>query len=184
MTRRPLLLLLAVAGCATAAPAPQQPGPLLDPPLPPASLGRELAQSELLTGDFGGRSMRLRVEFEVTAERLVVVGLSLAGLPLFTLEQTVAGISVAGAGVGRLPFDPAYMLADLQLVHWPAAALAPALATRGLALEEQAGRRRVLDQDGRPLVEIVYDDPAGVTRLRHLDHPYSLSIEILDGAIG
>ncbi len=118
----------------------------------------------------------MRVELEVTAERLVVVGLSLAGVPLFTLEQTAAGVSVESAAGDRLPFDPVYMLSDLQLAHWPAEVLAMALAARGLELTEQPGARRVLDRTGRPLVEIAYGE---ATTLRHLDHPYRLRIEAL-----
>ena len=185
MTGRVLpALLLALAGCAAAPASPERTGPLLDPPLSPASLGRDLSRGELLTGDYGGRSRTMRVEIEVTADRLVVVGLSLAGVPLFTLEQTAAGVTVEGAALGRLPFDPAYILADLQLVHWPGDVLGPALAARGLAVEERAGRRRVIDRDGRLLVEITYGRADDVTTLRHLDHPYGLCIEAIDGTAG
>jgi hypothetical protein len=175
MMRR-ALLLLALAGCATPPPATAPAGPVIAPPLPPASLGRELARSELVTGDYGERSYRMRVELEVTAERLVVVGLSLAGVPLFTLEQTAAGLAVDSRVGDRLPFDPAYMLSDLQLVHWPADVLARALTERGLQLELPAGQRRVIDRDGRPLIEIAYGD---VTTLRHLDRHYRLRIETI-----
>jgi hypothetical protein len=174
MTRRAFFLVL-LAGCATQ-PAAERTGPLLDPPLPPASLGRELSASELVTAEHGGRSYRMRVELEVTAERLVVVGLSITGVPLFTLEQTAAGLNVESPAGDRLPFDPAYMLSDLQLVHWPADVLAQALAARGLELAAEPGARRVLDRAGRPLVEIAYDD---ATTLRHLDHPYRLRIEAI-----
>jgi hypothetical protein len=76
------------------------------------------------------------------------------------------------------------MLSDLQLVHWPASVLAPALAARGLRLEDRPDdrRRRVVSQDGRALVEIVYPGPGAgpdVTTLRHLDPPYRLQIEAL-----
>src|ERR671919_367781 len=55
MTGRVLLaLLLALAGCAAAPASPEHTGPLLDPPLSPASLGRDLSRGELLTGDYGG----------------------------------------------------------------------------------------------------------------------------------
>ena len=175
MMRR-ALLLLALAGCATPPPAADPAGPLLAAPLPPASLGRELAQSELVAGDHGERSFTMRVELEVAADRLVVVGLSLAGMALFTIEQTAAGLSVDNSVGDRLPFDPAYMLSDLQLVHWPAGVVAQALAARGLRLEEQPGQRRVTDREGRPLVEIAYGD---ATTLRHLDHPYHLRIETI-----
>jgi len=174
MMRR-AFLLLALAGCTTP-PAAEHTGPLVSPPLPPASLGRELAQGELVTGDYGERSYTMRVELEVAADRLVVVGLSLAGMPLFTIEQTAAGLSVDSSVGDRLPFDPAYMLSDLQLVHWPAGVLAQTLAERGLRLEEQPGQRRVTDREGRPLVEIAYGD---ATTLRHLDHPYHLRIETI-----
>ena len=76
------------------------------------------------------------------------------------------------------------MLSDLQLVHWPTGVLADALAARGLRLEDRPGGdlRRVVDRDGRALVEIVYPAPGAVpavTTLRHLDHPYRLRIETI-----
>jgi hypothetical protein len=174
MRRALIPLLFWLAGCATR--APERSGPLLTPPLPPASLGQELAQSELVTGEHDGRSYAMRVELEVNAERLVVVGLSPAGVPLFTLEQTAGGVSVEGGATGRLPFDPAYMLSDLQLIHWPADVLAPAMAARGLRFEERDGRRRVSERDGRPLVDIAYH---GAITLTHLDRPYRLRIETI-----
>ncbi len=185
MRRHPLIpVLLAIAACAQLPPPPERAGPLLEPPLPPASLGRDLAQSEVVTGEFGDRSYSMRVELEITPERLVVVGLSHLGVPLFTLEQTAADLRVQSSAPGPLPLDPAWMLSDLQLVHWPAGVLADALAARGLRLDDRPGdrRRRAVDPDGRPLVEIVYPMPGAepaVTTVRHLDHPYRLQIETI-----
>jgi hypothetical protein len=182
MSRRALIpILLAIAGCAQLPPPAPRTGPLLEPPLAPATLGQELTLSEVVTGDYGDHSYSMRVELEITPERLVVVGLSHLGVPLFTLEQTAADLRVQSNGRGSLPLDPAWMLSDLQLVHWPAGVLADALAARGLRLEDQPGdhRRRVVDRGGRALVEIVYPAPGAepaVTTVRHLDHPYRLEI--------
>jgi Protein of unknown function (DUF3261) len=177
-------ILFAIASCAQLPPPAERTGPLLEPPLPPATLGQELALSEVVTGDYGDHSYSMRVELEITPERLVVVGLSHLGVPLFTLEQTAADLRVQSNARGPLPFDPARMLSDLQLVHWPAGVLAAALDARRLRLEDRPGDclRRVVDQGGRPLVEIVYPAPGAepaVTTLRHLDHPYRLRIEAI-----
>jgi hypothetical protein len=185
MKARPLIpALLAIASCAQLAPPPERTGPLLEPPLAPATLGRDLALSEVVTGEYGNRSYSMRVELEVTPERLVVVGISHLGVPLFTLEQTAADLTVQSNAHGPLPFDPAYMLSDLQLVHWPAGVLADALAAQGLRLEDRPGDglRRVVDQRGQSLTEIVYPAPGvelAVTTVRHLDHPYRLQIETI-----
>jgi hypothetical protein len=183
VTRRGfVVLVLAIAGCAQLPAPPGRTGPLLDPALPPASLGRELARSAVVTGEYRDRTYSMRVEVEVTPERLVVVGMSHMGVPLFTLEQTSAGVRVQSNARGGPPLDPAHLLSDLQLVHWPAHALEDALASRGLRLLDRPseGVRRVVDRDGGLLVEIVHlrsgDDPA-VTTVRHLDPPYGLRIE-------
>jgi hypothetical protein len=55
---------------------------------------------------------------------------------------------------------PAQVLADLQLVYWPAAALRAELECDGLELIERAqgdGRLRELRRDGETLVAIHYD---------------------------
>jgi len=185
MIGRPLIpILLALAACARASSAPERTGPLPETPLPPASFGRELVLSEVVTGDYGDRSQSMRVELEITPERLVVVGLTHLGVPLFTLEQTAAGLSVRSSAPGPLPFDPRYMLSDLQLVHWPADVLADRLARDGLRLEDRPADhlRRVVDQSGRPLVKIVYPAPGArpsVITVSHRDRSYRLQIETI-----
>ena len=185
MRRGLVTILLVIAGCARLAPpTSDHTRPLLDPLLPPASLGRQLARSELVTGDDGDRTYSMRVELEVTPERLVVVGLSRLGMPLFTIEHTSAGIGVQSSVGGEPPFDPAHLLSDLQLVHWPRGVLEEALAARGLRLLERPGEgvRRVLDRDGQMLVEIVHcpasADP-DLTTVHHFDRPYRLRIETI-----
>ena len=86
-------------------------------------------------------------------------------------------------------FAPAYVLADLQLMHWPLAALAPSLAAAGLRLE-QAGQERRLWQGERLIARVRYKPgrhwPARV-EYENLERRYrltstTLELSTLDGS--
>jgi hypothetical protein len=182
-----LVLAFALAGCAGASAPADSDQPVIYPVLSPDSLGRSLVLSQIVTGEYGEERHTLRVEIEVTRDRLVVVGLTPLGVPLFSFEQKAGSPTIDMTEVpDQVPFDPRHMLSDLQLAYWPTVALTAALARKGLKLEDgrEDGFRRVVDRDGRLLVDILYVDP-GTDRyeivIQHFDHPYRLRIRTIDG---
>lgn len=178
------LVLSALTGCTSPMPRQAEDGLLLRAILPPESLGRRMSLSQLVVGAFQGQSQTLRVEVEVMPTRLVMVGLTPLGVPLFTLVQASGGIEVDAPGAGRLPFDPRHVLSDFQIAFWPAKVLEQRFQSLGLRLADRPadGRRQVLGEDGEILVEVTYLDKASIGGdivIEHFDQPYRLQIETL-----
>ena len=95
--------------------------------LAPASLGYSLSLSQVVTGEYGGDSHSMRFEVEITRKRVVMVGLSLSGVRLFTLKQEAAGLELDTLSGKGPAFDPCYILSDVQLTYWPEGVLRQAL---------------------------------------------------------
>lgn len=81
----------------------------------------------------------LLFQTEVSAQQLVMVGLSATGTRLFSIQLTAGQITASG-----LPTDdglkPEYLLADMQLSLWPASSINQALSGAELV---QIGRAHV-----------------------------------------
>lgn len=179
-------MLLVLSACALSAPQPNvkidTSAALIEALLPPASLGGSLSLSQLIIGEFKDQQYSLHVEVEVTPARLVVVGLSSVGVPLFTLEQIGREITVEALGDDSLPFDPRHMLSDFQISYWPNDALVEALEPWQMTLRGSVagGLREVLSEDGAVLVAVTYPQGADGMRdilIQHFDPVYRLQIK-------
>jgi hypothetical protein len=182
---------MVLAGCAGGIPGAQESvckdGQFLN--LAPSSLGYSLSLSQIVTGQHNGGSHTMRFEVEITPKRVVMVGLSLLGVRMFTLQQDAGGLKVDALNAKGLPIDPCYVLSDMQLTYWPVGVLSRALAPRGLRIKGQGkgARRRVFAADGALLIEIIYPlspGNSGETVVRHLDLPYRLIIKTLEKRVG
>jgi hypothetical protein len=173
-----LLALIPLVACATLSEPPDAGSPLLALDLPPASFGGSMHVSQLVTGEFGGRTEAARFETEIGDDRIVMAAFSVLGVPLFVLEENADGIRLENMTGGELPFDPRYILADFKLVNWPADRLAPALAKVGLHLDNESDPsvRRINAADGALVVDVRIG-PDAITTVEHFDRPYRLQIE-------
>jgi hypothetical protein len=188
--RRLVILFLALVLAACAHPTAKPPaGPLLGEPLPPSSLGYSLILSQVVASQYKGTTHSLRVEVEVSPERLVMVGVSHLGVPLFSLELDGNGLRTTAVSAETLPFDPRYILSDFQLAHWPFELVSRDLERQGYQLVRglQASGRYVYDAE-RELVASVEDlrdgKQAGYMVIEHYDLPYKLLIHTLDRSEG
>jgi hypothetical protein len=171
-----LAALLLAAGCAVTPPAgPSEPPPLLR--LPPASLGRSLAQQQLLTVTVNGQSRQLDVmlEAEPGAVRLA----------LLANGQTAARLEWDGVQLKetRAPWLPAVVsservLSDLQLVLWPIEAIRGALPA-GWSLRSDAQGGRSLLNLGEEVTSVRYPTPSRAELTQRRDG-YSLIVESRD----
>jgi len=173
-------VMAGVAGCAQAAPEPAVKDALIETLLTPASLERSLSLSQLIVGEFEDQRQSFHVEVEVTPTRIVVVGLTPVGVPIFTLEQEAGEVSVETLGAEQFPFDPRHMLSDIQIAHWPEAALRNKFRDFGLAVREAPTEnlREVLGEDGMVLVAVTYLADGDMV-IEHFDRPYRLHIKSL-----
>lgn len=179
-----VLLVTALLGCASEAPEQEGEALLLQAILPPQSAERSLSLSQLVVGKFQDQEQTLRVEIDLTPQRLVMVALTSMGVPVFTLEQHASSLDVQALGQDAMPFDPRHILSDFQIAFWPAAVLTARFETLGLSLRETPDKkaRTIFGQQGQTLVEIAYDDPTSNTgdiAIVHFDRPYRLRIKTL-----
>lgn len=183
-------LILVVAACAVIEPRPQPAGSRHFIALTPASLGRNLSLSQLVTGEHNGKTYSVRYEVEIIGDRLTIVGLSPIGITLFTLVQKGDTITVDTRLKEAAGLDPRYTLFDLYLAYWPPDILRSALAKNGMALDENPRNRtrNVRGPDGSKVATVTY--PTGTkagagTVIEHFDLPYRLHITpiaVPDGA--
>ena len=187
-TKSALISLIALIGIGCSSEPPEQkplvPQPILSPLLAPGSLGKDLVVSEWVTGEFDDQTHSMRVETEIGDDTLAIVGLNPIGVPLFVIQYFPEDKEVRNTTNTPLPFDPTYIVSDLQLVHWPKATLKQELEQRGMTLVTSPGTRTVVGEQGQLLVEIKYhsdgDTPTSVD-VQHYELPYRLRIDQIDG---
>lgn len=169
--RRALLPLaaLCLAGCVHV-PRPPAELPLR---LSPASLGRELALQQRMTVTAHGRTQQFDVviEADAAAVRLAVLAL---GQTMARLDWD--GHELVETRVRGWPdtVTASIVLRDLQLVHWPLAAIQPALPL-GWTLQTDAEGRHVR-LAGRTMIRVRYPAPE-TAELENLGAGYHLRLE-------
>ena len=192
---------LLLTACAATAPPPRQspapgavtaaaessvvtpPPPLALPKVAPADLGGDLQLNQHLTisrGQAGqlGEEHEIDVALAVEGQRLKLAAVGL-GLRLITLDYDGRTVSEQ-----RHPLLPAVVngeriLRDMVLTWWPLDSLRPLLPA-GWTVVEADAQRSVLWQ-GRPVIVIRYDKPAGQrwlggAQFENLQHGYRLGI--------
>jgi hypothetical protein len=141
--------------------------------LHPASLGRELALQERMTVTAWGGTQQLDVALEVDAQAVRLAVLAF-GQAVARLEWDGRELKEQRARGWPAAITGSAVLRDLQLVHWPIAAIQPALpAGWSLALE---GEDRVLRLRGRTVIRVRYPAP-GRAELHNLLAGYALRLE-------
>jgi hypothetical protein len=173
--------LLWLGACAS---TPQVPvlasEPKVRPLLPPSTLGQDRAMNQVVRTAMGAREFTFNCVVTVKDDVTTVVGLNAVGVRLFTLRHDGSQVQVEKSAGLPAAFDPAHMLADLQLVFWPLAPLQSRLREEGWKLGEPApGTRRLLRGD-RLVAEVHHaaeDAWTGRSWLVNFEYGYSLQID-------
>jgi Protein of unknown function (DUF3261) len=176
----PIALLLAVAVVGCTSHPPREAGDVSRPLLPPASLGAERAANQIVRGAFGEREMTINCVVTVQGGTMSLVGLSAMGVRLFTIKYDGKATSIDKSLPIPAQLTPERLLADLQLVYWPLAALKQPLQASGWQVTEPVPGTRRLRRDTQLVAEVHYasaDPWAGRSWLVNLEHGYTLSIE-------
>jgi len=135
---------------------------------------------QVVRAAYGRRSFAFQSVVRLAPASLRVIGLDARGQRLFTVDWDGNRVEET-----RSPFLPATLatdrlLADLQLVLWPLAAIAPLWRASGFEVTEPySGLRRVM-RDGYIVEEVHYagDDAwQGRSWLVNFTHGYSLTID-------
>jgi len=168
-------LALALAGCATAPPAPSSRAlPQLQ--LAPSALGRSLNQQQHLTLQAPGREQQLDVLLEADSHR-VQLGVLAMGQVAARLDWDGRTLKEDKASWWPQAVSGARILSDLQLTLWPVRAIQAALPP-GWTLAE-GGDTRTLMQDGE-VVTVVRRVGPGVVEIDQQREHFKLRIESRD----
>jgi hypothetical protein len=154
--------------------------------LSPASLGRDLTASQLVTGELLGEGKSVRFELAVNTDELVLVALTPTGVPLFSAKQVSHDIVFDHMSGETSALSPEFLIADIKFSYWPIATLNLAMGPfRSRVIEDEVEGRRhrvLLDELGQRVVEARYPPSGAQTGelvLRRFDVPYRLRIQSL-----
>lgn len=150
------------------------------PLLAPQSFGAEAQVQQQLHVAYGKDEAALQSVVRIDAARIALIGLSLSGQRLFTLDYDGETLQATRAAFAPEQIAPERVLADLQFAHWPLAALQAAWAPFGYAVSEPRAGLRQLRRDGQ-LVAETHSTQAGPWPARlwlvNLRYGYTLDIE-------
>lgn len=141
--------------------------------LSPASLGRELALQERMTVTAWGVTRQLDTALEVDAQAVRLAVLAF-GLPVGRIEWDGRELKEQRAPGWPAPITGGAVLRDVQLVHWPLAAIRSALPG-GWRLDVE-GSDRVLRLGERTMIRVRYPAP-GQAELHNVAVGYMLRLE-------
>ena len=139
--------------------------------------GQHLVQ--LLQFEVDGKVNELIVQLEFKQREMSMVAMTTTGLPVF--EQTFRddGQHELHSYIALPQVKPEYVIADIQLVHWPIRLLQQSI--RGAHISETLvgnERQRVLLVDGQPIIEI--RKSLEKTTFVNLERKYKIEISSLD----
>jgi Protein of unknown function (DUF3261) len=151
-------------------------------PLTPKQLGARGTSEQKIEANYGDRNATFLSAIEISPEKMTMVAAAATGQRLFTIYLSDQGKLDFDPGVlndGRI--KPEYIVADFQLIFWPAPVIKDALRGSGfiLSLRDAPKIRRELLLDGRLIVEIEYSDKnpwrGGIT-FKNLERNYGFMI--------
>lgn len=155
------------------------------PILSPDSLGQSLVALQKVSGERAGSHYTMLFQVEVDQQRLVLVGSSATGNSLFSVEYKQGALNSNVSPLLPAQLDPRYVLADFQLVFWPASAINQQLIGSDYRLVDHPLRRE-LWQAEELLIAIDYSEQNHWQGLVYFDNKrwdYRYTIETLQRQI-
>lgn len=173
--RLALAALLVATGCASLGGAGSVPRALA-----PAGAAGDRTFQQILRIERGDRQQRLIAAGELCGTRLALSLLTPEGLEVLRVRQRGTSVEVRRRRGLPAGLSARAVLADLQLVHWPADALRGAWGPRW-RLEAPERARRVL-RDGDLRVRVRYADAPwqGPVTVEHLAQGYRVHVTTLE----
>ncbi len=150
--------------------------------LNPRQLGISISTEQKIDANYGDRKGTFLSAVEISPEKMTIVAATATGQRLFTLHLSDKGKLDFDSGVlDDTTVKPEYIVADFQLIFWPAETIRAALQGPewALVLKDTPRVRRELLRDGRLIVEIEYSHKnpwRGGIAFRNLQRNYSLAI--------
>lgn len=164
MIRRFALLALLITACG-APPPTEAPPPDAGPMLPADAWPTAVLLRQRVSATWTGGTRGFDVALQRRGDALLLIGLAPFGPPGFVIRHGPGGVEVENNTGEALPFDPRYMLADVQKAFYPW--LPPPPAGEGVVRGEVLGL--VVEArytDGR-LAERRFAGPGRAIRVRY-----------------
>lgn len=178
-----IITVLLLSGCSsTSSEAPANPSTAvpviiaansqLQLSVPPAEKhGKSLATK--ITMSYGKSSAEMMLEVHFTDQTIEMRGTDPEGAQLFEMQWSKGAPFRISKSPMAKELDLKQLLADFQLVHWPAAQLSTNLIGATL---QQDGTVRTVFQGSTPKILIEHHN--GVTALEHLERRYRLTFKL------
>jgi hypothetical protein len=146
---------------------------------PPETFGQKISVLQHVEVHHSDRIFETLVQLEISPEWVTLVGFTTMGVRTFTVRWSGEELFSESSDGNDMPFDPKYIMADLQLALWPKNFIKDTLQiqeTLGAASSREVMRA------GVPVVRISYETtPAwrGHIKLQNLERDYRLEIHPL-----
>jgi len=180
-----LLCLLMASACAST-PDGGQPWAWIKPGvrvfLPAPGVSPSIHERQLLTSSYKGSEHSLMVLLDADDRQLSLVGLSMVGVRLFTLQYDEQGLQTRQHVVAPGLPPAAQVLSDIMLSYWPAARWQALLPTHWQLVDEGL-QRRLLDGQGQLVMRIDYvgsPEARHPVRVHQFSFGYDIRIQNLD----
>lgn len=170
-----------LAACQGTAPRAPQPAPPPRPLAPVSAALPALELSEQVRASHGKQHYRFIALLSLRPGQLHLAALSPLGAPLFEIAFDGEHLDTHTAVPLPPGVDARRIIADLQAVHWPRAALAAALGRQWQVRDSR--NRRTLAYRGQPYLRIQYNDSNswyGSASLDNLVFGYHLDVSTIE----
>lgn len=148
---------------------------------PPPNDKIATTQSHLVAISLDKQQHQFIAQVEYTQDKLVMVGVSPQGLPLFDFTWQYPTLLKVNQYLPLPNFDVSYVVADMQLCHWPLAVLRSAIEGKNITIEQKevAGDealiwRRIIKKDGQNL--IIIEKGINGYHLNNLQRKYQVNL--------
>jgi len=148
----------------------------------PATLGRSLEASQLITAHYGDQTFVFEGHVSATPDRLLLLGLDGMGRKALTVSWDEGGIHAETAPWLPQQLRPENMLADIVMIYWPADQVNAALAASGGHVTVSGHSRSISDAKGEVIhADFSGDDPwNGSLQYRNLAWGYGLDVQSVE----
>ncbi|MHB8381505.1 MAG: DUF3261 domain-containing protein [Candidatus Binataceae bacterium] len=157
-----IVVLLLDASCSAryaASPGGSMIAPGLELAVPTGrQLGYSAEATQLITAHFRGKVQVFQAYVSVTPKKIIMIALDPFGGRALTITATDDAIHTEAAPIVPSALRSGNILADLAIVHWPAAALRRGLAGTPASLYDDQSERTI-SLDGHVVVRVRYDGP-------------------------
>lgn len=152
----------------------------------PGQLGRNLSINQLISANWGGDIQSLPVHLEVLEEKVLLIGFSSWGTRILTLTYTKDALTQdVLPGLNAVLPKGKDVLFSMMLALWPAKSWEAPLKAIGWRLDEGATYRDLLDNNGRTVISIKYDNSLKQDNIpkkivfEHMQKKYQITIKTL-----